>query len=102
MTALQWSKDIYALGNNALESRLATITSKIISAFAARNQVKNPYLALEQLGDVVGSTGDVLQDVAKRLAGKGQVTVEDPDLSEISFVESVVKVMSPPKIEDSE
>lgn len=93
-TVTRWSKDIYALGQNTLESRVASLTSKIISEFADRNQEKNSYLALEHLGDVVGSIGDVLQDVANRLAGSTHVMADDPDTSEISFIEKVVKIMS--------
>ncbi|XP_075743470.1 uncharacterized protein LOC119177878 isoform X2 [Rhipicephalus microplus] len=66
-----WVSDIAQLGNSTAEIRLAQITAKIISAYATRATASSIFEAVEQVGDIVGSTGDSLEDVATRLAGIG-------------------------------
>uniref|UniRef100_A0A131YDT5 Secreted protein n=1 Tax=Rhipicephalus appendiculatus TaxID=34631 RepID=A0A131YDT5_RHIAP len=67
--AYLWASDIAQLGNCTAETRLAQITAKIISAYATRATASSIFEGIEQVGDIVGSTGDSLEDVAMRLAG---------------------------------
>ncbi|KAH6937411.1 hypothetical protein HPB50_000098 [Hyalomma asiaticum] len=63
-----WALDIAQLGNCTTETRLAQITAKIINAYAARSTPSTIYKGVDHIGDIVGSTGDSLEDIAVRLA----------------------------------
>lgn len=64
-----WALDIAKLGNCTAEVRLTQMTAKIINAYAARSKPSSIYKGVDQIGEIVGSTGDSLEDVALRLAG---------------------------------
>ncbi|XP_075538470.1 uncharacterized protein LOC142572908 isoform X1 [Dermacentor variabilis] len=65
-----WALDIAKLGNCTTEVRLTQITAKIINAYATRSRPSSIYKGADQIGDIVGSAGDSLEDVALRLASR--------------------------------
>ncbi|KAK8786862.1 hypothetical protein V5799_023363 [Amblyomma americanum] len=80
-----WAIDIASLGNCSTEARLSQITAKIITTYATRTKPSSIYKGAEQIGDIVGSTGDTLEDIASRLAASrenGTAELTKPELSE--------------------
>lgn len=72
-----WALDIARLGNDTSEARLSQIVAKLINAYAARSKPSSLYAGIEEIGDVVGSVGDTLEDVAKKLAAGADDAVEE-------------------------
>ncbi|XP_037508993.2 uncharacterized protein LOC119385666 [Rhipicephalus sanguineus] len=97
--AYLWASDIAQLGNCTAETRLAQITAKIINAYAARGTTSSIFQSAEQIGDIVGSTGDSLEDIALRLAGpKGNGTaavLPKPEVTESgeALIENIIDVI---------
>lgn len=94
-----WALDIARLGNDTSEARLSQIVAKVINAYAARSKPSSLYAGIEEIGDVVGSVGDTLEDVAKKLAAgvddAAQEVLPDTELTESgeALLESVSGVI---------
>ncbi|XP_077554762.1 uncharacterized protein LOC144169458 [Haemaphysalis longicornis] len=94
-----WALDIARLGNDTLEARLSKIVAKIINAYAARSKPSSLYAGIEEIGDVVGSVGDTLENVARKLAAGadnvGEEVLPDPELTESgeALLESISEVI---------
>ncbi|CAN7948227.1 unnamed protein product [Ixodes pacificus] len=95
--AVQWVLNISALGNNTLQARVAKLTAKTISAFSARGFSRKGHVAFEKLGDIVGSAGDVLEDLAQRLAGDSLLPAGKLTQSDIEFVSAVNQIIKDTK-----
>ncbi|XP_029842130.2 uncharacterized protein LOC115325526 [Ixodes scapularis] len=95
--AVQWVLNISTLGNNTLQARVAKLTAKTISAFSARGFSRKGHVAFEKLGDIVGSAGDVLEDVAQRLAGDSLLPATKLTQSDIDFVSAVNQIIKDTK-----
>uniref|UniRef100_A0A023G329 Putative secreted protein n=1 Tax=Amblyomma triste TaxID=251400 RepID=A0A023G329_AMBTT len=82
--ALLWALDIANLGNCSKEARLTRITAKIVNTYAARTKPSSIYRGAEQIGDIVGSAGDALEDIARRLAASGENGTAELPKNELS------------------